>query len=163
MIRLSVALVFVPAILFGSAAQAATADAEAQLKPYPPAAEHMQRHVMLLPVLADEPQHRVELIIGKQMLTDCNQVRLAGELSEQTVKGWGYPYYQVSLQPGAVSTRMACVDTPKKNTLVTLPAAGEQLLRYNSKLPLVVYAPEGVQVSYRVWQAGKQVISSQVR
>ena len=27
------------------------------------------------------------------------------------------------------------------------------LIRYNSKLPIVVYAPEGVEVQYRVWKA----------
>jgi ecotin len=28
-----------------------------------------------------------------------------------------------------------------------------QLLRYNSRLPLVVYVPEGVEVRYRIWRA----------
>ena len=28
------------------------------------------------------------------------------------------------------------------------------LIRYNSPLPIVVYAPEGVEVRYRIWSAG---------
>jgi ecotin len=31
------------------------------------------------------------------------------------------------------------------------------LLRYNSRLPLVVYLPEGVEVRYRIWRADKRV------
>jgi ecotin len=27
------------------------------------------------------------------------------------------------------------------------------LVRYNSRLPLVIYVPEGVEVRYRVWRA----------
>lgn len=29
------------------------------------------------------------------------------------------------------------------------------LVRYNSKLPVVVYVPEGVEVRYRIWSAGE--------
>ena len=40
---------------------------------------------------------------------------------------------------------------PKVKTFVTL--GGEPyLIRYNSKLPVVVYAPEGVEVRYRIWR-----------
>jgi ecotin len=28
-----------------------------------------------------------------------------------------------------------------------------QLLRYNSRLPVVVYVPDGVEVRYRIWRA----------
>jgi ecotin len=27
------------------------------------------------------------------------------------------------------------------------------LVQYNSRLPIVVYAPEGYEISYRIWQA----------
>ena len=30
------------------------------------------------------------------------------------------------------------------------------LLRYNSRLPIVVYVPEGVEVRYRIWSAGAE-------
>jgi len=33
-----------------------------------------------------------------------------------------------------------------------IPLGGEPyLIRYNSRLPVVVYAPEGVEVRYRIW------------
>jgi ecotin len=39
-----------------------------------------------------------------------------------------------------------------------VPLAGEPyLIRYNSRLPIVVYVPEGVEVHYRVWQAGQEI------
>ena len=28
-----------------------------------------------------------------------------------------------------------------------------RLIRYNSRLPVVVYAPEGVELRYRIWKA----------
>jgi ecotin len=34
------------------------------------------------------------------------------------------------------------------------------LQRYNSKLPVVVYVPEGFQVRYRVWEAGAEIGSA---
>ena len=30
------------------------------------------------------------------------------------------------------------------------------LIRYNSRLPIVVYAPEGVEIRYRIWSAGPE-------
>ncbi len=43
-------------------------------------------------------------------------------------------------------------NAPKVNRFITL--GGEPfLLRYNSKLPIVVYVPEGVEVRYRIWTA----------
>ena len=38
-------------------------------------------------------------------------------------------------------------------------SAQPQLVRYNSRLPLVVYAPEGYEVRYRIWKAGKSKAS----
>jgi ecotin len=44
-------------------------------------------------------------------------------------------------------------DAPRVDRFVTL--GGEPfLIRYNSRLPVVVYVPEGVEVRYRIWSAG---------
>jgi len=52
------------------------------------------------------------------------------------------------------STKMACPpDEQPKQTFVAVRSQ-QALVRYNSKLPLVVYVPEGFEVRYRVWQAG---------
>ncbi len=43
-------------------------------------------------------------------------------------------------------------NAPKVDRFVTL--GGEPtLIRYNSRLPVVVYVPEGVEVRYRLWTA----------
>ena len=161
--RVSATLILLSASVASTAVLAAPEITGAQLKPYPPASEGIQRHVMVLPPLNNEPQYRVELVIGRKMETDCNHYRLSGQLTEQTAQGWGYSYYTVTVQPEAISTRMACADSQKKITLVTLPAAAQQLIRYNSHLPLVVYAPTDIEVGYRVWQSSPQIVPSQIR
>jgi ecotin len=43
-------------------------------------------------------------------------------------------------------------NAPKVDRFITI--GGEPyLIRYNSRLPVVVYAPEGVEVRYRIWSA----------
>ena len=38
---------------------------------------------------------------------------------------------------------------------LTVQVAGEPvMLRYNSKLPLVIFAPQDVEIRYRLWSAG---------
>ncbi len=42
---------------------------------------------------------------------------------------------------------------PKVARFITL-GGDPYLIRYNSRLPIVVYVPEGVEVRYRIWTAG---------
>lgn len=131
------------------AACAATPEA---LKPYPAASAGYNRHVIELPAQADEAEHKVELIAGKTLEVDCNQQRLGGQWQEKTVEGWGYNYYELGQVGPALSTLMACPDNSRKQAFVQV--GGEPLLvRYNSKLPLVIYAPAEVEVRYRIWSA----------
>lgn len=125
------------------------------LKPYPAAANGYIRHVIELPVQADEAEHKVEIIAGKTLEVDCNQQRLGGQWQEKTVEGWGYSYYELGQVGPAMSTLMACPDGSRKQAFVRV--GGEpQLVRYNSKLPLVIYAPEDIEVRYRIWSAAGQ-------
>ena len=133
------------------AACAATPEA---LKPYPAAAEGYQRHVIDLPAATNEADRKVELIAGKTMEVDCNRQRLGGKWQEKTVKGWGYGYYELEKVGPAFGTLMACPEGSRKQAFV--PVGGEPMLvRYNSKLPLVIYAPAGVEVRYRIWSAAE--------
>lgn len=51
---------------------------------------------------------------------------------------------------------MACPGQKKEQRFI--PVVGEGfLLRYNSKLPIVVYAPKDVEVRYRIWSASEKV------
>ena len=140
---------FALACLHPLAARAATPEI---IKPYPQAGEGQQRHVIEVPPQANEADYRVELIAGKTLEVDCNRQRLGGQWQEKTVEGWGYNYYELGQVGPAMSTLMACPDNSRKQAFV--PVGGEPLLvRYNSKLPLVIYAPADVQVRYRIWSA----------
>lgn len=47
---------------------------------------------------------------------------------------------------------------PQGDTRKFVGIGGEpQFFRYNSRLPLVVYAPEGVEIRHRVWRPGAKV------
>ncbi|UTV53991.1 serine protease inhibitor ecotin [Burkholderia arboris] len=126
------------------------------IKMFPQAAAGQQRVVIGLPALENEGDARVELMIGKTLQTDCNQQWFGGELSAEDVKGWGYTYYQLTDVKGPASTLMACPGQAPQQRFVQVRGDG-QLLRYNSRLPLVVYVPDGFEVRYRVWHASRDV------
>jgi ecotin len=122
-------------------------------KAYPPAEKGMERHVLHLPTLNDEYSAKLEIVAGRTIETDgVNMYFFSGKISEQTVQGWGYPQYDVAI--GVLGSTMMAPPpgAPKVRKFVAI--GGEPLLvRYNSILPVVVYAPEGVEVRYRIWKA----------
>lgn len=127
------------------------------LKAFPPAEEGMVRFVLQLPKRVDESVYRVELIVGKTVQVDArNRFFFGGRIEQETIKGWGYTRYKVAKLGPMAGTLMAIEpDEPKVDRFITL--AGEPyLVRYNSRLPIVVYVPEGVEVRYRIWSAGAE-------
>jgi ecotin len=126
-----------------------------ELKPFPAAEKGMERFVVVLPekTRAEEVDFKVELIPGKTMLTDgVNQVRHGSTIETRPLKGWGYTFYEVTGQDTTMSTMMAA---PEGSEKVEQFVSGTPLLiRYNSRLPIVVYAPEGYELRYRIWTAG---------
>jgi ecotin len=127
-----------------------------ELKAFPAAQEGMERFVIILPhkERGEENSFRVELIVGREMLTDgVNLVRLANTIEARPLEGWGYTYYEVTGSAETVSTRMAPpAGAPQVKTFVT---ASPLHIAYNSRLPIVVYAPTGYDVRYRIWQASE--------
>ena len=125
------------------------------LKAFPPPDKGSVRYVLQLPKLDDESTHKVELIVGKTVLLDeKNQYFFGGQIQEETIKGWGFPRYIVS-EIGPMAGTLMAIDpnAPKVNRFITL--GGEPyLIRYNSRLPIVMYTPEGVEVRYRIWSVG---------
>jgi ecotin len=126
-----------------------------ELKPFPAAEKGMERFVIVLPekTRTEEVDFKVELIPGKTMLTDgVNQVRHGSIIEARPLAGWGYTFYEVTGQDTAMSTMMAA---PEGSDKVEQFVSGTPLLiRYNSRLPIVVYAPEGYEIKYRIWTAG---------
>ena len=77
----------------------------------------------------------------------------AGALETETIPGWGFDRY-ILRQLGPMAGTLMAVDpnAPQVERFISL--GGEaRLLRYNSRLPLVVYVPAGVEVRYRLWRA----------
>ncbi len=122
-------------------------------KAYPKAEEGQTRHVLHLPKQEDEYSYKVELIAGKTMDTDgVNRQGISGGIKEESIEGWGYPRYNVTAGP-VISTLIGVPPgKPRVKQFVTV-GGGPHLFRYNSKLPIVVYAPEGFEVRYRFWKA----------
>lgn len=115
---------------------------------YPEAKNGYKRVLINLPSLKNENDFEVELKVGKWQEVDCNHHSLMGAFEEQTVQGWGYNYYDFESDGRMISTRMGCPDQELENKLIN---AQSKKVRYNSKLPIVVYIPEGYVVSYSIW------------
>ena len=131
-----------------------TVRAGSELSAFPPADEGMMRYVLQLPSQPDESLFRVELIVGKVVQVDEeNRYFFAGKIEAETVTGWGYTRYVVRELGPLAGTLMAIdPDAPRVERFVAL--GGEPyLIRYNSRLPVVVYVPEGAEVHYRIWSA----------
>jgi ecotin len=122
------------------------------LKAYPAASEGMKRFVLHLEPRENEELFRVELQVGKTVeLDEVNRYFFGGTLREETVEGWGFTKFVLS-EIGEMAGTLIGVppDAPKVDRFITL--GGEpKLLRYNSRLPVVVYVPEGVEVRFRIW------------
>jgi ecotin len=130
------------------------------MKPFPPAEEGMTRHVIRLPKQEDETAFKVELIIGKTVRTDAgNRYFFAGVLETVNIPGWGFDRY-VLRQLGPMAGTLMAVDpnAPQVERFISL--GGETILRYNSRLPVVVYVPAGVEVRYRIWRADPTALSA---
>ena len=128
-------------------------DASSWQKAYPAAATGMKRIVIHLDAQADEFAWKVELSVGKEMETDgVNRMGGGAKIEEKTVVGWGYNYFEAKAQGGIFSTLIGVPPgAPKVTRFVTMASSGP--VRYNSKLPVVVYVPEGLEVRYRLWKA----------
>ncbi|MEZ5463189.1 ecotin [Dokdonella sp.] len=130
------------------------------MKAFPPAEEGMVRHVLQLPEKNDESLLQVELIAGQTVKLDKeNRYFFGGSIQAENIDGWGFTRYVIKDLGPMAGTRMAIdPDAPKVERFISL--GGEPyLVRYNSRLPIVVYAPKEVEVRYRVWSASAEMLS----
>jgi ecotin len=74
-------------------------------------------------------------------------------IEARPLEGWGYTYYDVTGSSSTMSTLMA---PPKGAAKVKKFVTASPLhVSYNSRLPIVVYAPKGYEVRYRIWKASE--------
>ena len=129
---------------------------------FPQSQEGFVRHVIEVPKTKNDNDHRVELLIGKTMLVDCNKHSLRGKIENVTLKGWGYKYLEISDIHNGPSTMMACPE-PKTEKFISLYMGQEALRRYNSRSPIVAYVPEGHEMRYRIWNAEEKTQQAKQR
>ncbi|CAN7261035.1 serine protease inhibitor ecotin [Phenylobacterium sp. LjRoot219] len=139
----------------GAAAQGRRPPPRDDLQAFPAPTRGQVRRVIRLQPERDENALRVGVVVGRTMMVDCNRQMLSSTLQERTAEGWGYSYFVVTQVGPAASTMMACPSNTQRRDFVR--SADEPLLRYNSRLPLVIYAPADVEVRYRIWRAGAEV------
>jgi ecotin len=143
----TIAFLVLPAFFSFSLAFAAE-----NMQAFPPAEAGMTRHVINLPQQEDETAFKVELIVGKTVKTDArNRYFFGGAIETESIPGWGFDRYTLrKLGPMAGTLMGIDPNAPLVERFVSL--GGEpRLLRYNSRLPLVVYVPAGVEVRHRIW------------
>lgn len=140
----------VTSALISLPAQAATDPLDA----FPAPRAGMHRVVIQLPdkLREEEANFKVELISGKMMMTDgVNKTRLGASFTTHNLKGWGYTFYEIQQSDATLSTMMAAPEgTPRVERFVS---GSPILIRYNSRLPVVVYLPAEYELRYRIWEA----------
>ncbi|MBQ0147416.1 MAG: serine protease inhibitor ecotin [Flavobacteriaceae bacterium] len=129
------------------------------IKMFPKAEKEQIQKVIRLEPKENENDYMVEIMIGKNTMTDgCNNYFLIGELEEKNLEGWGYSYYEFETKGDVASTLMGCINaTPKEKIVYAQP----DKVRYNSSLPLVIYAPKGYEIQYRIWSASHNIYNAE--
>jgi ecotin len=127
------------------------------MTPYPEAESGFVRWVFRVPPAQAEADRKVEVLVGRVALVDCNRAFFRGSLQHRTVQGWGYPYYAVEQISKRETTLMACPEGEARREEFVRAHGDGFLVRYNSKLPIVTYVPESFEVRYRIWTAGEEL------
>lgn len=131
--------------------------ASSSFAPFPEPSVVQARYVIQLPSDAHEQHLQVEIQIGKMLDIDCNHYAFGGELSERHLPGWGYDYFVFSDIHPLMSTEKACPSNHTRKAFVQA-ADANRLLRYNSRLPIVIYVPKDMEVRYTLWRTnGTQI------
>ena len=118
-----------------------------QIEMFPKAKEGFKQVYIQLPVAKNENDLKVEFFVGAEKMLDCNKHFLMGKVNTQDLQGWGYSYYEIEYSGETGGTLMACPDQKKTKKFVSLQP---EIVRYNSKLPLVFYVPKDLEVRYRI-------------
>lgn len=129
--------------------------ADMDLKKYPMPEEGRVMQVIELPKVEGEDEKKVQILVGKFAMVDsANRAWMQGQMEAKDLKGWGYPYYVFTSNGRIMQTRRGGGEPERR----FVNALSDYTVRYNSKLPLVVYVPEGFSVKYRVWTLGEEEI-----
>ncbi len=143
--------------LFSVGALAQNQTIEKEIGMFPAPKEGYKQVYIKVPAKKNEADFKVEVFVGKTIMVDCNRHFMGGTIEDVNLDGWGYTYYVVESDGNVASTRMACPTNKQTKEFVHMES---KLIRYNSRLPIVIYVPDGLEVNYKIWRAGKKMISA---
>ena len=118
---------------------------------YPTVRAELNRHVIWLDPQQHEQQLKVEIVATKQHMKDCNQGSFSADFSQKYLKDGRHAYYQIGKTGHYISTLMGCPDVGNLED-IAIYLSGNTMQPYQSDSPIIVYAPQEIQVSYRIWQ-----------
>lgn len=136
------------------------------LSAYPAPAAGERRWVVQLPgvlpptrdpALSSSPEDwRVELIVGRNLEVDCNRAVFSGRLRLQPVPGGDLSIVRVSGVTPVATTRMACPPGEAKRRAFVPMGSKPFVVPYNASRPIVLYAPDDLEVRWRLWKAERR-------
>lgn len=102
--------------------------------------------------------HMLQIIPGRVLSvskTDAMNIQILGGTVERMTKD-DKTYYDVELSEQAASTRMALPGTDDGVKVKKfIPMANPPVFQYDSREPVVVHAPQGVEIRYSLWTANE--------
>jgi ecotin len=133
------------------------------LQPYPAPAAAERRWVIQLPGIPPPSQDaalstnpadwRVQLIVGRSLELDCNQVHFSGRMRSQPLAGTDLRIVRVEAVTPLASTRMACPPGEPKRRVFVPMGSKPFVVPYNGSRPIVLYAPKDLELRWRLWKA----------
>ncbi len=147
-------VILVALLIMAGLSNAQSNSTEKDLTMYPPAKEGYEQVIIHLPKKKSEDNLKVEITVGKNVEVDkCNSHFLLGSFKDSTVEGWGYNFFEYNSKGDVGGTLMGC---PDNNKVIKFVTGGSEFIHYNSKLPIVIYIPKGMEVKFRIWTADKK-------
>ncbi|MCU4493887.1 ecotin family protein [Acinetobacter guillouiae] len=121
------------------------------LNVYPEVKKDQNRNVILLDPKENEEDYRVLITASMEGMQDCNTKSRSAKYTKKLVEGMQYPYYEVGKLGNIITTLMGCSEMPKMGE-IPINLNGNTILNYNSKLPIVVYASNGIKISSKIFK-----------
>ena len=138
-----------------SLGQAQTSNLKVNTDIFPAPENGFKKMVIEVPLSQNDENKKIEFKVGRLMEVDgCNHHNLQGTVETKDLEGWGYQYYVFKTNGQVIATQMACPDTQKRQLFVS---SQPNLVRYNGKMPIVIYIPEEYDVQYKIYTADNDV------
>lgn len=129
----------------------AQSNMKVDLSAFPKAEKGYKMVVIEVPHSENDDSKKIEFFAGKNLETDsCNTHNLQGTFENSELKGWGYNYYTFKTNGNVMTTNMGCSDTKK---IFKFVKAEHKLVRYNGRMPIVIYVPEEYEVRFKIYKS----------